>query len=164
MASSLDCPGPMTLTVEDSALLLQAIAGKDSYDATTSDIAVENYREEMKKERKLTIGVADEYFEGVDDESKQKTWDAIKLLEKKGHTIKKVHMLSPKYSISVYTIIQRAEVSSNLGRYTGIRYGLGRENFGKESKKRIMLGTYILSQEHYDALYKKSSTSKNTDY
>lgn len=160
MASSLDCPGPMTLTVEDSALLLQAIAGKDLYDATTADVAVEDYRANMKEKKTFTIGVADEYFEGVDDESKQKVWDAIKILEKQGHTVKKVRMLSPKYSISVYTIIQRAEVSSNLGRYTGIRYGLGRENFGKEAKKRVMLGTYTLSQGHYDALYKKAQQVK----
>lgn len=160
MASSLDCPGPMTLTVEDSALLLEKIAGKDLFDATTADVPVENYVEKTKERRTLTIGIADEYFEGVDDESKQKVMDAIKLMEKKGHTVKKVNMLSPKYSISVYTIIQRAEVSSNLGRYTGIRYGLGREHFGKESKKRIMLGTYTLSQGHYDALYKKAQQVK----
>jgi len=80
----------------------------------------------------------------------------VEILEKLGHKIKKIKLLSPKYSISVYTIIQRAEVSSNLARYDGIRYGNDRTFFGSEAKRRIMLGTYVLSYGYYDAYYKKA--------
>ena len=80
----------------------------------------------------------------------------MRLLEKMGHKVKKVNLLDPKYSISDYTIIQRAEVSSNLGRYDGIRYGNDRTHFGEEAKRRIMLGTYTLAHGYYDAYYKKA--------
>src|SRR5258708_4979103 len=121
MGSSFDCPGPMTLTVEDSALLLKVLAGKDQFDATSSQVKVDDYVSEMKKSRKLTIGVPEEYFEGIEDSLKAKINEAIEVFKKQGHTIKKIKLLSPKFSISVYTILQRAEVSSNLGRYDGVR-------------------------------------------
>lgn len=156
MGSSLDCPGPMTINTEDAALLLQTIAGKDPYDATTADVPVDDYVSSMKEKKTYTIGIADEYFEGVDDSVKQKVEESITILEKLGHKIKKVKMISPKYAISVYTIVQRSEVSSNLARYDGIRYANDRSYFGKEAKKRIMLGTYTLSHGYYDAYYKKA--------
>lgn len=155
MGSSFDCPGPMTLTVEDNAYVLQKIAGIDSFDATSSPAPVADYLNELKKSRKFTIGISDSYFEGVDTQIKQKVSDLIKILEKMGHTVKKVNLLSPKYSISVYTVLQRAEVSSNLARFDGIRYGNNRSFFGNEAKRRIMLGTYTLSHGYYDAYYKK---------
>lgn len=155
MGSSFDCPGPMTLTVEDSAYLLQKIAGVDSFDATSSPAPVEDYLSELRNPKKFTIGVSDSYFEGVDSQIKKKVLDLIKILERMGHTVKKVNLLSPKYSISVYTILQRAEVSSNLARFDGIRYGNDRTFFGNEAKRRIMLGTYTLSHGYYDAYYKK---------
>jgi aspartyl-tRNA(Asn)/glutamyl-tRNA(Gln) amidotransferase subunit A len=154
MGSSFDCPGPMTLTVEDSAYLLRLIAGKDRYDATSADMPVPDYQSEIKEKKKFSIGITDEYFEGVDEEVKQKTMEALKVFEKMGHTVKKIKLISPKYAISVYTILQRAEVSSNLARYTGIRYGHDRSYFGDEAKKRIMLGTYTLSHGFFDAYYK----------
>lgn len=156
MGSSLDSPGPMTRSVEDAALLLQVIAGKDPFDATSSDEPVPDYRAQMQAKKKMTIGVAEEYIEGVDDEVKKNYEETIKLLEKMGHTIKKIHLISPKYSISVYTIVQRAEVSSNLARFDGIRYGNDRTTFAAEAKRRIMLGTYTLSHGYYDAFYKKA--------
>lgn len=156
MGSSLDSPGPMTLTVEDSALLLGIIAGPDPYDATSATSPVADYRVEMKKPRKMKIGVPEEYFEGADAEVAAAVREGIKLLEKMGHAVKKISLLPPKYAISVYTIIQRAEVSSNLARYTGVRYGNNRTYFGNEAKKRIMLGTYTLSYGYYDAYYKKA--------
>lgn len=156
MGSSLDSPGPMTLTVEDAALLLGIIAGKDPYDATTSNASVPDYSAKMKEKKKLRIGIPNEYFEGVDEEIKAKVLEAIEILKKLGHEVKKVSLISPKYAISVYTIIQRAEVSSNLARYTGVRYGNSRTYFGDEAKKRIMLGTYTLSYGYYDAYYKKA--------
>lgn len=156
MGSSLDCPGPITSTVEDAALLLQVIAGKDQFDATTTSNEVQDYVKLLKKPRKMTIGIADDYFESVEDEVKIKALEAIEALNKLGHKIKKVQLISPKYAISVYTIIQRSEVSSNLARYDGIRFGNTRESFGQEAKRRIMLGTYTLSHGYYDAFYKKA--------
>ncbi len=155
MGSSFDCPGPMTTSVMDNAYLLSIVAGKDPYDATTVDIPVPNYLEKLNISRKLTIGVPESYFEDVDNQIKEKVNKAIKIFEEMGHKIKKVELLSPKYSISVYTILQRAEVSSNLARYDGIRYGNDRTYFGQEAKRRIMLGTYTLSHGYYDAYYKK---------
>jgi len=156
MGSSLDCPGPMSLNTEDSALLLQAIAGHDPHDATSSTEAVPDYNKEMKKNHQFTVGVADEYFEGLEDSLKEKINQGLEVLKKLGHKIKKVKLIHPKYAISVYTIVQRAEVSSNLSRYDGIRYGNDRHCLGDEAKRRIMLGTYTLSYGYYDAYYKKA--------
>ncbi|NTU47284.1 Asp-tRNA(Asn)/Glu-tRNA(Gln) amidotransferase subunit GatA [Candidatus Roizmanbacteria bacterium] len=156
MGSSLDCPGPLTLNTEDSALILQVLAGKDPQDATSSEVPVDNYIQAMKQPRKMVIGVADEYFEGIDEGVKERIMSALKVFESQGHTIKKVKLISPKYAISVYTILQRAEVSSNLARYDGIRYGNDRTFFGTEAKRRTMLGTYTLSYGYYDAFYKKA--------
>ncbi|MFN4212714.1 MAG: amidase family protein [Microgenomates group bacterium] len=156
MGSSLDCPGPLTLTVEDAAYVLGLIAGKDSFDATSAKEPVPDYLKLLKERKKLKIGLPEEYFDGVDDQVKEKVISAIKILERLGHKIKKIKLLHPKYAISVYTIIQRAEVSSNLSRYDGIRYGNSRDYFGAEAKRRIMLGTYTLSYGYYDAYYKKA--------
>jgi aspartyl-tRNA(Asn)/glutamyl-tRNA(Gln) amidotransferase subunit A len=156
MASSLDCPGPLTLTTEDAAFILKIIAGKDEFDATTAPNEVPDYVASLKKKKKFIIGITDEYLNGVDCEIKNAFYQLVEILEKLGHKIKKIKLLSPKYSISVYTIIQRAEVSSNLARYDGIRYGNDRTFFGSEAKRRIMLGTYVLSYGYYDAYYKKA--------
>lgn len=156
MGSSLDCPGPMTINTEDAALILQTLAGKDEYDATSSSVKVSNYISDMKKSKKVKIGVPDEYFEGVTDDVKKALEKSLKILEKQGHTIKKITLIPPKYAISVYTIIQRAEVSSNLARYDGVRFGNDRSYFGAEAKKRVMFGTYTLSYGYYDAYYKKA--------
>jgi len=156
MGSSLDCPGPLTLTTEDAAFILKIIAGKDKFDATTVSNKVPDYVSLLKKKRKFIIGITDEYLNGVDEEIKNAFYQLVKILEKLGHRIKKIKLLSPKYSISVYTIIQRAEVSSNLAKFDGIRYGNDRTFFGSEAKRRIMLGTYVLSYGYYDAYYKKA--------
>lgn len=156
MGSSLDSPGPLTLNVEDAALLLSVIAGNDPYDATSSDTPIDDYLSTMKEGKKFTIGVPKEYFEGVDDSVKKHIEEAIKTYESLGHTIKDITLLSPDYSISVYTILQRAEVSSNLARYHGIRYSNPRSEFGDEAKRRIMLGAYTLAHGYYDAYYKKA--------
>lgn len=157
MASSLDSPGPMTKTVEDAALVLQVLAGKDPKDATTSPLPVDNYSANLNKDIKgLKIGIADEYFDEVHPQVKEKVQNALKELEKLGAIIHKISLFSPTYTIAVYTILQRAEVSSNLARYDGIRYGSARQNFGTEAKRRIMLGTYALSAGYYDAYYKKA--------
>jgi aspartyl-tRNA(Asn)/glutamyl-tRNA(Gln) amidotransferase subunit A len=156
MASSTDSPGPLTRSVEDAALALEVMAGKDLYDGTTVDAPVESYREEMKKNKKFKIGVAKEYMETADEDVLKRIDEAIKIFEKMGHEIKEVEMLDPKYAISVYTIIQRAEVSSNLARYHGIRYSNDRGEFGYEAKNRTMLGGYVLSHGYHDKYYKKA--------
>ena len=156
MGSSLDSPGPLTKTVDDAAYLLSLIAGHDPYDATTTQAPTEDYLDQAHKGRKVRIGVADIYFKGVESSVKASVEQAIKTFEKLGHSVHVVKLMDPKYSISDYTIIQRAEVSSNLGRYDGIRYGNGREAFGSEAKKRIMLGTYTLAHGYYDAYYKRA--------
>ncbi len=155
MGSSWDCPGPMTLSVEDNALLLGIMAGRDKLDATSSPKQVPNYVAEIKKKRTFKIGIAESYFEGVDGQIEKKVRDSVQVLKKMGHDVKPIKLLSPKYSIAVYTILQRAEVSSNLARYDGIRFGNDRTHFGAEAKRRIMLGAYVLSHGYYDAFYKK---------
>lgn len=156
MGSSLDCPGPLTLSVEDAALILQVIAGKDPYDATSAPEKTEDYMGGLKKKKTYTIGIAQEYFEGLDEDVKKSLLESIKTFEKMGFKTKPVSLLSPQYAISVYTIIQRAEVMSNLARYDGIRYGNPRTTFGYEAKRRSMLGTYTLSYGYYDAFFKKA--------
>lgn len=156
MASSTDSPGPLTKTVEDAAYILQVIAGLDPHDATTSPSAPKDYVTLMKDKKRMTIGLPEDYFTGVDPEVVAKVEDAIKLLQQQGHTIKKIELFDPKYAIDVYTILQRSEVSSNLARLDGIRYGEDRSVFGEEAMRRVMLGTYVLSAGYYDAFYRKA--------
>jgi len=159
MASSTDSPGPITRNAEDNALVLKVMAGKDPFDATSSPKEVPNYLDSAKKYnlKGVRIGKPKSYFEsGVDDEIITKVEEALKEFEKLGATIVDIDLLDPKYSIAVYTILQRSEVSSNLSRLSGVRYGNPRSTFGLEAKKRIMLGTYALSSGHYDAYYAKA--------
>lgn len=159
MGSSLDSPGPITKNVADSAYLLGVLAGKDEYDATTSPIAVPNYYKDLNADvSKLRIGLPEEYFmtgtqKGINELVKK----AASFYEKLGATIVPINLIDPKYSIADYTIIMRSEVSSNLSRFDGIRYGNDRSFFGEEAKRRIMLGTYALSSGYYDAYYKKAA-------
>ncbi len=158
MASSLDSIGHFTKTVEDSAHFLQVTAGKDKMDATTTPHPVPNYTEKLKDGVKgLKIGVPKEYFiKGLDPGIKDLTMKALKVYEEQGVEIVDVSLPHTEYAIAVYYIIQTAEVSSNLARYDGIRFGNSRSTFGEEAKRRIMLGTYVLSTGYYDAYYKKA--------
>ncbi len=173
MASSLDTVGPMTKTVEDMAVVMQAIAGPDPKDATTVPDLVPDYLEEIKKGAKdLVIGVPKEYLEveGMDNEVKEITLKNIEKLRDAGCKIKEVSLPHTKYAIAVYYIIVPSEDSSNLGRLEGIRYGvrakakdlfetysIAREvGFPEEVKRRILIGTYALSAGYYDAYYKKA--------
>lgn len=160
MGSSWDCPGPITRTVEDAAYLLSYLAGKDPFDATSSAENVPDYLTLMKEKRKLKIGVARSYFVGLDPAFSALIEKAIDQLQSMGHSVTDVELLSPKFAISVYTILQRAEVSSNLARYDGIRYGNNRSFIGSEAKRRIMLGAYTLSHGYYDAYYKKAEKAR----
>lgn len=158
MGSSLDSPGPITKTVKDSALILEVLAGKDELDATSSRSITSKYSEKLNVEMKsIRIGISSEYFiDGIDKEVEEKVKNAIKKLESMGGKIENIKLFDPKYAIDVYTIIQRSEVSSNLARYDGIRYGFGREKFAEEAKRRIMFGTYALSSGYYDQYYNKA--------
>ncbi len=157
MGSSLDSPGPITKTVEDAAILLQIIAGKDDHDATTLPDKVPDYRNSLNNSiNGVKIGISDDYFVDVNPEVEEKIMSAIRVFEDMGASVKKIRLFPPRYSIAVYTIIQRAEVSSNLARYDSVRYGKGRDFFGDEAKRRIILGTYTLSSGYYDQYYNKA--------
>jgi len=158
MSSSLDSIGHFTKTVEDSALYLNITAGKDSFDATTPNIPVPDYSKSLNKSLKgVRVGIPKEFFgKGIDKKIKEKTMDAISFFGKQGAEIVDVSLPYTDYAIAAYYIIQPAEVSSNLARYDGIRFGNDRSYFGKEAKRRIMLGTFTLSAGYYDAYYKKA--------
>lgn len=159
MASSTDSPGPMTKTIWDSAYVLNIIAGKDIHDATTSPLPTTSYTDEINNIdiNKLTIGVPKSYFEIDMDKSISKVVrEVASFFEKNGAKLVEVDLMDPKYSIAVYTILQRSEVSSNLARLSGVRYGTDRSHFGYEAKKRMMLGSYTLSSGYYDAYYTKA--------
>jgi aspartyl-tRNA(Asn)/glutamyl-tRNA(Gln) amidotransferase subunit A len=158
MASSLDSIGHFTKTVEDSALMLNVTAGRDLSDATTPPVEVPNYTKGFEKGVKgLKIGIPKEYFaKGLDKNIKEKINEAVSFYQKEGAEIIDISLPHTEYAIATYYIVQPAEVSSNLARYDGIRYGNGRESFGNEAVRRIMLGTFTLSVGYYDAYYKKA--------
>ena len=167
MGSSLDSPGPITKTVEDSAIILNQIAGLDNNDGTTSPLSVPDYTKNLKKGVKnLKIGIC--YLDHPDIKKSPITKaliEAGKTFEKLGAQVDELKtsyklesgkVLTHKYAIPVYTVIMRGEVSSNLARYDGIRYGSGRQMFGDEAKRRIMLGTFTLSKGYSDKYYVKA--------
>ena len=158
MGSSLDSPGPITKTVEDAAILLNILAGPDQNDATTSPLPVEDYTKNLQKGVKgLKIAIAQNYLvKEMDALVKQLVLQAAQTLESLGAYIEEIELMDPHFAIAVYTIIQRSEVSSNLARYDGIRYGNDRGAFGDEAIRRQMLGTHSLSTGYYDAYYKKA--------
>lgn len=172
-ASSFDQIGPITRTVKDNALLLNAISGHDEKDSTSANVEVPDFTAALTGDiQGLRIGVPKEYFaEGVGEASKQAVKDALKVLEEKGATWEEISLPHSKYALSTYYILASSEASSNLSRFDGIRYGYRTEKagsllefymntrsegFGDEVKRRIMLGTYALSSGYYDAYYKKA--------
>ena len=153
MASSTDSPGPIAKTVEDAAILLTHIAGPDKYDATTGPHEVPDFTQYLDKGVKgLKIGYIYKDLKGLEEVTKIFEKE-MHVFEKLGATVEVVDAMDPKYGISVYTVVQRGEVSSNLGRYDGIRYGNDRSHLGAEAKRRIMLGTYTLSKGYSDQYY-----------
>ena len=172
-ASSLDQIGPITKDVEDAAMLLNIIAGHDEKDSTSANIEKKDYTTALKKDVKgLKIGIPKEYFgEGINEEVKKSVKQAIKKYEEMGAIVEECSLDIADESLAVYYIIACAEASSNLGRFDGIRYGYRTKNFnslediyknsrsegfGAEVKRRIILGTYVLSSGYYDAYYKKA--------
>jgi len=174
MASSWDTIGPLTKTVRDAAMVLQVIAGRDPRDSTTPSVKVPDYSKSLGKSIKgLKIGVPKEYFsEGIDPEVEHAVREAINEYRKLGAIIKEVSLPYTKYALAVYYIAMPAELSANLARFDGIRYGskpaakvenmidyyfkARSEGFGDEIKRRIMIGTYVLSAGYYEAYYKKA--------
>ena len=158
MASSLDTVGCFGKEVRDLAILLEVMAGHDEYDATTPKQAVPNYQQNLdKKKPKLKIGLPKEYFsQGLEKKVEEKIREAIKKLEKQGIEMIEVSLPHTPYALAVYYLIQPSEVSSNLARYDGLRYGFDRTFFSDEAKRRIMLGTYALSAGYYEAYYLKA--------
>ena len=160
MASSTDSIGHYTKTVWDNAYILSITAGKDRFDATTSEEKVPKYYENLEKldVSQLKIGVPKEYFgDGIDDIVKEKTYQALKVLEKQGAKLVEVSVPHTKYGIVIYYIIQPAEVASNLARYDGVRYGKPRTYFADEAKRRIMIGTYSTASESFNDTYVKAA-------
>ncbi|KKQ29955.1 MAG: glutamyl-tRNA(Gln) amidotransferase subunit A protein [Candidatus Shapirobacteria bacterium GW2011_GWF1_38_23] len=158
MKSSTDSPGPICKTVDDAANLLEIMSGSDPFDATSIDEPPWKKPELRQNLKGLKIGLPLSYFPPqTQPEVKEAILGAVETLKKLGAEIIELSdVLDPKYSIAVYTILQRSEVSSNLARFDGIRYGHDRSFFGTEAKRRIMLGTYSLSAGYYDAYYLKA--------
>lgn len=172
-ASSLDQIGPITKDVMDSAMLLNIISGYDEKDSTSANIEKKDYTKVLNKDVKgLKIGLPKEYFgDGINLEVKEKVLEAAQKYKEMGAIVEECSISTTNYALAVYYILACAEASSNLGRFDGIRYGYRTENFsnlkdiyknsrsegfGPEVKRRIILGTYVLSSGYYDAYYKKA--------
>ena len=172
-ASSLDQIGPITKDVKDSAMLLNIIAGHDEKDTTSLNVEKKDYTKALKNDVKgLRIGIPKEYFgEGINKEVKEALEKAVEEYKAMGAIVEECSIPIAEYALATYYIIACAEASSNLGRFDGIRYGYRTSNFknlrdifinsrtegfGKEVKRRIILGTYVLSSGYYDAYYKKA--------
>lgn len=172
-ASSLDRVGPFARSVEDAATLLEVLAGPDPMDATAADQPVPAYRAELSKPvQGLRIGVPEEYLgEGLDPELRAAVERCLDGLRAAGCTVERVSLPHTRYAVPTYYVIATAEASSNLSRFDGVRFGLRAESattlssmfrdtrdegFGAEVKRRILLGTYVLSAGYYDAYYRKA--------
>ncbi len=172
-ASSLDQIGPLTKTVEDSAIVMNVISGRDKRDSTSAIMQYPDYEKDLKKDIKgLRVGVPKEYLEQeMSDDVRKVFEEAVRLYEDLGAVVETTSLPTFDYALSAYYIISSAEVSSNLARFDGIRYGYRTkdyadlkemykktrsEGFGDEVKRRIMLGNYVLSSGYYDAYYLKA--------
>ena len=172
-ASSFDCIGPITKTVEDAAILLEVIAGKDEQDSTVSNLPVEEYSAFNTERKKFKIGYLKDAVEsdGLQEEVKVATLAKLINLKVQGHEVEAVDFPLIKSFLPTYYILTTAEASSNLNRFDGVKFGHRSsdatdlmslykktrfEGFGKETKKRIMLGTFVLSANYYDAYYTKA--------
>lgn len=172
-ASSLDQIGPLTRTIDGSAMVSDVIAGHDPADSTSLDEPVPSYTDAVEDPPdSLTIGVPEEYFgEGLNEEVRDTVQEKIDRLSSRGFEVKSINLPHTEYAISVYYVIATAEASSNLARYDGVQYGrraesfndlidmykqTREEGFGEEVKRRIMLGTFVLSSGYYEAYYGKA--------
>lgn len=182
MTSSTDCISPMAKTVEGLSHIMQSMAGVDKHDGTTPNVPVANYHAEMLQGdlKGKKIGIPKEYFiDGMNPEVRKQVEDSLEVLKNLGAEIVEISLPHSKYAVAVYYIVTPSEVSSNLARFDGIRYGYSvvkdskhaeeieslydvyaksrMHGFGDEAKRRIMMGTYALSSGYYDAYYRKAS-------
>jgi len=170
-ASSFDSIGPFTNNIADTALIMEVLAGTDRKDNTSAPVPVPVYSDHLKANTPLTIGIPKEFFIGLNKEIFDAIYRTIDRLKEKNYRVVEIDLPNTQYTIAVYYILTMAEASSNLSRYDGIRYGersadykdidelyrkTRSEGFGKEVKRRIMLGTYVLSSGYYDAYYNKA--------
>jgi len=172
-ASSFDCIGPITKKVEDAALLLEIIAGADEHDSTVSHLKVPKYSENLTPKKQYRLAYMREALEseGLDEDVRKNTVEKIEQLKSKGHIVEAVDYPLMKYLLPTYYILTTAEASSNLSRFDGVRYGYRAagvknleqlykksraEGFGAEVRRRIILGTFVLSADYYDAYYTKA--------
>ncbi len=174
-SSSLDQIGPITQTVEDAAILYDIIAGHEAKDSTSANVVHVKVSDKLDPNRKMTIAVIENYLNEASTEVREKMVAAIKVLEKAGHKIIYRNFINSKYDIATYYVIATAEASANLSRYDGVRYGnrAPSENlkemfiqsrslgFGEEVKRRILLGTFVLSSGYYDAYYIKAQKARH---
>jgi len=155
MASSLDSMGHFTNSVEDAALVLGVTAERDATTRAARKYEFEGFSK--KGLEGVRVGIAREYVEAIADEEIKENFEKVKSkLERLGATLVDVTLPHTKEAIAVYYILQPAEVSSNLARFDGVRYGKGRDSFGKEAKRRIVVGSYTLSSGYYDAYYRQA--------
>ncbi|WP_333803364.1 Asp-tRNA(Asn)/Glu-tRNA(Gln) amidotransferase subunit GatA [Sulfurospirillum sp.] len=174
-SSSLDQIGPITQNVEDAAILYDIIAGHEPKDSTSANMAHQSVADKLDASRKMTIAVIENYLNEASPEVRERMMDGIKALEKAGHTIIYRNFINSKYDIATYYVIATAEASANLSRYDGVRYGNRGSNenlkemfiqsrslgFGEEVKRRILLGTFVLSSGYYDAYYIKAQRARH---
>ena len=174
-SSSLDQIGPFTQNVEDSAILYDIISGHDRRDSTSANVEYKPVAPNLNSNRKFTIAVIENYLEDASEDVRKKLEDSIEALKKAGHKIIYKNRLNTKYDVATYYIIATAEASANLSRYDGIRYGnraeanslkelyakTRGEGFGDEVKRRILLGTFVLSSGYYDAYYIKAQKARH---
>jgi aspartyl-tRNA(Asn)/glutamyl-tRNA(Gln) amidotransferase subunit A len=174
-SSSLDQIGPITQNVEDAAILYDIIAGHEPKDSTSANMAHQSVADKLDANRKMTIAVIENYLNEASPEVRERMMDGIKALEKAGHTIIYRNFINSKYDIATYYVIATAEASANLSRYDGVRYGNRGSNenlkemfiqsrslgFGEEVKRRILLGTFVLSSGYYDAYYIKAQRARH---
>ena len=185
MASSLDQIGPIAKTVEDAEIIFNVIKGKDPFDSTSIELKIKNFppkadqplTEKLKIKNSLRIGVPKEFFslkeggkEGLDNDIAEQIQEVIDFFRNRGYLIKEISLPYAEYSLPVYYIIMPAEASANLARFDGVRYGFSEKGkslledymktrgrgFGKEVRRRIILGTYVLSAGYYDAYYSQA--------
>ena len=174
-SSSLDQIGPITQNVEDAAILYDIIAGHESRDSTSANIAHKKVSDILNPDKKMTIAVIENYLSEANADVQEKMREGIKALEAAGHKIIYKNFINTKYDIATYYIIATAEASANLSRYDGVRYGNRQSNeslkdmylqsrslgFGEEVKRRILLGTFVLSSGYYDAYYIKAQKARH---
>ena len=177
-ASSLDQAGLFTTDALDAATLLKEISGHDKKDSTSSDVEVPDYKTycEENGKRDYIIGIPEEFIKDLNDDVKESFYDSIKIFEKIGCKIKTINLKYTSLGVSAYQVVAPAECSSNLSRFDGVRYGhrsnkstnledlyknSRSEGFGKEVKRRILVGTYALSAGYYDAYYLKAQKVRN---